>query len=177
MPHVIAQTLSALQIPTFPCHSNKKPATPNGHHDATVQLGTYWPSDVIGLPIIPGVVVLDVDAYKGMTTQKIDQEHSIDVLTVVDNAGKVDLTAMMTELARRDINEVMVEAGPVLNGALLSEQLIDELVIYMAPKLMGNGANGLFHLPDIKTMAQNVELQITDISAVGRDWRITAKPQ
>ena len=73
MPHVIAQTLSALQIPTFPCHSNKKPATPNGHHDATVQLGTYWPSDVIGLPIIPGVVVLDVDAYKGMTTQKIDQ--------------------------------------------------------------------------------------------------------
>lgn len=47
----------------------------------------------------------------------------------------------------------------------------------MAPKLMGNGANGLFHLPEIKTMAQNVELQITDICAVGRDWRITAKPQ
>ena len=99
------------------------------------------------------------------------------IITLPGTNDQVDLSALMTNLAAHGINEVMVEAGPVLNGALLSEQLIDELVIYMAPKLMGNGANGLFHLPDIKTMAQNVELQITDISAVGRDWRITAKPQ
>lgn len=91
--------------------------------------------------------------------------------------NRVDLSALMTELAKREINEVMVEAGSTLNGALLQLGLIDELVIYMAPKIMGDGANGLFHLPDFTTMAQNINLQITDIRAVGRDWRITALPQ
>lgn len=99
-----------------------------------------------------------------------------DIIKLPSKDEKVDLTALMTHLASQGINEVMVEAGPVLNGALLSEQLIDELVIYMAPKLMGNGANGLFHLPEITMMAQNIELDILDISPVGRDWRITAQP-
>lgn len=90
--------------------------------------------------------------------------------------NRVDLSALMTELAKRDINEVMVEAGSQLNGALLQSGLIDELVIYMAPKIMGDGANGLFHLPNFTTMAQNIDLKITDIRAVGDDWRITALP-
>jgi len=93
-----------------------------------------------------------------------------------DNNG-VDLSALMTELAKREINEVMVEAGSRLNGALLAAGLIDELVVYMAAKIMGDGAKGLFYLPDFTTMAQNIDLQITDIRAVGRDWRITALPQ
>ncbi|HHA18643.1 MAG TPA: riboflavin biosynthesis protein RibD, partial [Methylophaga sp.] len=72
---------------------------------------------------------------------------------------------------------ILGEAGGVLNGALLREQLIDELVIYMAPKLMGDDAKGIFHLPELKTMAQNIDLNITDIRAVGNDWRITAVPE
>lgn len=99
------------------------------------------------------------------------------IITLPKKNNKIDLNALMTNLAIYEINELMVEAGPILNGALLSEHLIDELVIYMAPKLMGHLANGLFHLPEIKTMEQNVELQITDISAIGKDWRITAKPR
>ena len=89
----------------------------------------------------------------------------------------VDLNALMIELAQREINEVMVEAGSVLNGALLKADLIDELVIYMAPKIMGDTAKGLFHMPELNTMAQNIDLQITDIRAVGSDWRITAQPK
>lgn len=149
--------------------------------------GDWYPKDhvvrqplriVVGDHAIPEHAHLfdDPNDILAVTTQKIDQEHSIDVLTVVDNAGKVDLTAMMTELARRDINEVMVEAGSVLNGALLNAGLIDELVIYMAPKLMGDSAKGLFHLPEIEAMAQNIDLAISDIRAVGDDWRITARP-
>lgn len=91
--------------------------------------------------------------------------------------NQVDLSALMIELAKREMNEVMVEAGSQLNGALLAAGLIDELVIYMAPKIMGDGANGLFHLPNLTTMAQNIDLQISDIRAVGLDWRITALPQ
>lgn len=96
-------------------------------------------------------------------------------LPALDN--HVDLEALMAELAQRDINNVMVEAGPILNGALLQAGLIDELIIYMAPKLMGDEAKGLFHLPEIQTMAQNIDLNITDIRAVGKDWRITATPE
>ena len=90
--------------------------------------------------------------------------------------GQVDLTALMMMLGNREINEVLVEAGAVLSGALLKADLIDELIIYMAPKLMGDAARGLFHLPELETMAQNIDLHIIDIRAVGADWRITLKP-
>lgn len=91
--------------------------------------------------------------------------------------NRVDLTALMLELAQREMNEIMIEAGSQLNGALLAAGLIDELVFYMAPKIMGDEARGLFHLPNFTTMAHNIDLQISDIRAVGRDWRITASPQ
>lgn len=99
------------------------------------------------------------------------------VISLPTENQQVDLSKLMQTLATEGINEVMVEAGPKLNGALLSQGLIDEIVIYMAPKLMGNGANGLFHLPEITMMAQSVDLEITDITAIGHDWRITATPQ
>ncbi len=88
----------------------------------------------------------------------------------------LDLLAVMEELARRELNEVLIEAGPTLAGAALRAGIIDELVIYMAPHLMGHGARGLFHLPGLERMAQRVPLEITDLRAVGHDWRITARP-
>lgn len=91
--------------------------------------------------------------------------------------GHVDLSALMAELAHREVNKVMVEAGSKLNGALLQAGLIDELIIYMAPKLMGDGAKGLFNLPELQIMAQNIDLKILDIRAVGQDWRICAVPE
>jgi diaminohydroxyphosphoribosylaminopyrimidine deaminase/5-amino-6-(5-phosphoribosylamino)uracil reductase len=111
------------------------------------------------------------------TSGAVNMMLPAEVCNLPSNNNQVDLSALMTELAKREINEVMVEAGSQLNGALLQSGLIDELVIYMAPKIMGDGANGLFHLPDFTTMAQNIDLQITDIRAVGPDWRITALPQ
>lgn len=96
------------------------------------------------------------------------------VLPSVDQ--NIDLNALMAVLAQREINELMIEAGGVLNGALLKAGLIDELVIYMAPKIMGDMARGVFHLPEMMTMSQNISLTIDDIRAVGQDWRITARP-
>jgi len=112
-----------------------------------------------------------------ITTDNNVCEYNSNVITTPEKQGQVDLSAMMAELAKREINEVMVEAGSILNGALLEAGLIDEIIIYMAPKLMGDSAKGLFHLPALQTMAQNIELTITDIRAVGTDWRITATPQ
>jgi diaminohydroxyphosphoribosylaminopyrimidine deaminase/5-amino-6-(5-phosphoribosylamino)uracil reductase len=63
-----------------------------------------------------------------------------------------------------------------LSGALLEAQLVDEIIVYMAPLIMGDQARGLFHLPQIKTMAQRISMRIIDVRSVGDDWRITAKP-
>ena len=82
---------------------------------------------------------------------------------------------MMILLADREINEVLLETGAILSGAALRAGIIDELVVYMAPKLMGDGARGLFHTPGLESLADAVELSISDIRAVGADWRITAR--
>ncbi len=93
------------------------------------------------------------------------------------NRPGLDLEALLEALAERAINEVLLEAGPTLSGAMVAAGLVDELVIYMAPHLMGSEARGLFHLPGLTTMAQRIALDILDIRSVGRDIRITAQLQ
>jgi diaminohydroxyphosphoribosylaminopyrimidine deaminase/5-amino-6-(5-phosphoribosylamino)uracil reductase len=82
----------------------------------------------------------------------------------------------MLVLGRREFNEVQVEAGATLIGALLNHGLADELVIYMAPLLMGDSARGLAHLPGIKRMTDRLLLRIDDVRTIGDDLRITATP-
>lgn len=98
-----------------------------------------------------------------------------EILEVSDDAG--GLVMLMAALAGRGINEVLVEAGATLCGALLEAELVDEMVLYMAPLLLGDGARGLFHLPGIETLAQGLKLEVVEVQPVGKDWRITAKPR
>jgi diaminohydroxyphosphoribosylaminopyrimidine deaminase/5-amino-6-(5-phosphoribosylamino)uracil reductase len=102
---------------------------------------------------------------------------STEVFTVPGTTDAVDLDALMTLLSGLDANEVLLESGAILSGAMLQAGLIDELVIYMAPILLGSEARGLFRLPELKRMAQRIMLNIIDIRAVGDDWRITAQVQ
>jgi len=111
-----------------------------------------------------------------VSTVENSRQLGVDIIQLPSQSGQVDLKALMAELAQRQINSVMVEAGAKLNGALLQQGLIDELVIYMAPKLMGDDAKGLFHLPELTSMSQALDLDIIDLRAVGKDWRITLKP-
>ena len=98
-------------------------------------------------------------------------------ITVVPNAGQgLDLTAIMAELACRECNEVQVECGPTLAGALLQAGLMDELVIYMAPLLLGDQARGLFQLPELTRMEERRELELVETRAVGKDWRLRFRP-
>ncbi|GMQ76293.1 MAG: bifunctional diaminohydroxyphosphoribosylaminopyrimidine deaminase/5-amino-6-(5-phosphoribosylamino)uracil reductase RibD [Gammaproteobacteria bacterium] len=94
-----------------------------------------------------------------------------------DSDGRTELATLMAALAGRGINEVLVEAGATLAGALLGEELVDEIVLYTAPVLLGDTARGLFHLPHIRTLAQRLALEVIDVRAVGSDWRITALPR
>ncbi len=89
---------------------------------------------------------------------------------------RVDLLSVLQLLAARDINEVLLETGAVLAGSYMSARLVDELVVYIAPHLMGSGARGLLDLPGLERMEDRLDLEIMDLRRVGRDLRITAKP-
>ena len=97
-------------------------------------------------------------------------------LLPTDTQQHADLTAVLQQLAQRECNEVLVEAGPTLTGSLLQAQLVDELLIYMAPCLLGSNARPLFDLP-FATMAEAQSLTVRDLRAVGNDWRFTLTPR
>jgi len=101
------------------------------------------------------------------------QQAGFEVYRVAEHQGRLDLRQVMTFLAEQQINEVLVEAGPTLNGALLAENLVDEWVIYMAPCVLGDQGRGLFTLPDMNTMADKKNLNLADVRQVGPDLKLT----
>jgi len=90
------------------------------------------------------------------------------------SGGKVDLAAMLADLAAREINELHVEAGHKLNGSLVRDGLVDEFVIYLAPKLIGAGREMAAFGP-LATLADAVPLQFTDVTRIGDDLRVVAR--
>ena len=90
--------------------------------------------------------------------------------------GRVDLRAFLGFLGASDCNEVLFECGATLAGALVQQGLCDEIVIYVAPYFMGNDARSLLNLPEIGKMVNLHHLEIADIRMVGRDFRLTVRP-
>jgi diaminohydroxyphosphoribosylaminopyrimidine deaminase/5-amino-6-(5-phosphoribosylamino)uracil reductase len=107
------------------------------------------------------------------------KKSGIDVLRIpVENVkGKTDLVAMMQALAKynRGINHIMVETGAKLNASLLAAGVVDEIVFYIAPCLLGDTARGLFALPELVSLKDKIQLAITDTRQVGTELKITAR--
>ena len=99
-----------------------------------------------------------------------------EVIPVDEAAGGINLVEVLEELGRRGINELQVEAGPILCGRLFEQRLVDELLLYLAPTLMGSTARPLFAL-SIETMAQNLDLELYDQRMVGSDIRLILRPR
>ena len=127
---------------------------------------------VLALPGDTLVITGSTDAGRARELQRAGV--GVAVLPLRD--GRLDLAAVLRHLGELGINEVHVEAGATLSGALLREGLLDELVLYVAPHIMGDQGRGLFALPGLERMEQRIGLQIIDTRAVGADWRITARP-
>lgn len=98
-----------------------------------------------------------------------------DIIHVPGSDGRVDLQALMQELGRRGINELHVEGGGRLNGALIDAGLVDELLLYLAPCLIGDAARGMFILPALASLEDKKRLVIRDARMVGSDLRILAR--
>lgn len=98
-----------------------------------------------------------------------------EVVAIPDGDGKVELAGLLRELARREVNELHVEAGYKLNGSLVAAGLVDELVAYFAPCLLGDAARGMVNLPELQDLANRRALEIRDVRMVGADIRVIAR--
>lgn len=127
---------------------------------------------------VPGrTLIVTTSAGNDENRRKLEQAGAdVQVLPAGDD-GRVELAGLLAWLAEHEqVNELLVETGATLAGALLDARLVDEMQLFMAPTLLGGDARGLFHLPGLARMADQRQLTIHDIRAVGRDWRIIASP-
>jgi diaminohydroxyphosphoribosylaminopyrimidine deaminase/5-amino-6-(5-phosphoribosylamino)uracil reductase len=118
------------------------------------------------------------------SAEKPDRERALmaagaEVMRVPVEAikGKVDLPKMMQQFAARGLNRIMVETGAKLNASLLAAGVVDEIVAYIAPSIFGDGARGMFSLPELKNLDARTRLKISDVRQIGTDLRIIADVQ
>jgi len=107
---------------------------------------------------------------------KLPRELQVDHAAIAVSAGRFDLNAVLALLAQRGVNEVQLEAGATLAGAFFHEGLVDELLLYVAPVLLGPHARPLFDGLDINTMTERLQLRIVDSRRVGDDIRLLLQP-
>ena len=121
----------------------------------------------------PGTLIAaaGVDAPRSVALRT----RGAEVVVLHSHEGKVGLPDLLQELARRGCNEIHVEAGHKLNGSFLQEGLVDELLIYLAPSILGDTAQGMFHLPPLAQLQDRHTLRITDVRQIGDDVRVLAR--
>jgi diaminohydroxyphosphoribosylaminopyrimidine deaminase/5-amino-6-(5-phosphoribosylamino)uracil reductase len=124
--------------------------------------------------ILQGGGTLVVAARPDADKEALLRASGTEVLMLPNAAGKVDLPALLRELGRRQVNELHVEAGFKLNGSLLREGCVDELLLYLAPTLLGD-AQGLFDLPRLEDLAGQRRLAFHEVKQIGPDLRILAR--
>jgi diaminohydroxyphosphoribosylaminopyrimidine deaminase/5-amino-6-(5-phosphoribosylamino)uracil reductase len=147
----------------------------NARQPMRIIVDSHWrtPPDA-RLLSLPGQVLV-----AGLDEQSIPeglQSPVADCLGFESDKGRVDLTALLQELGKREINEVQVEAGSTLCGALLQQALVDEILIYQAPVLLGGGAVSPFAAPRLDKMDDRVHLEWIDSRRIGKDMRFRLKP-
>jgi diaminohydroxyphosphoribosylaminopyrimidine deaminase/5-amino-6-(5-phosphoribosylamino)uracil reductase len=109
----------------------------------------------------------------------VDPDHRfqhVESTSMAEQGGTLDLSAVLTLLAERGCNEVQVEAGPTLCGALFAAGLVDELLLYIAPLLLGDSARPLLQLPALGDMAERWQLRPIEQRQLGNDWRLRLRP-
>ena len=127
-----------------------------------------------GMLALPGTTLV---CCTGDANGKALRDTNAEVKSFPSVDGRVDADAVLGELAVRGVNEVLVEAGAALAGDLLEKDLVDELVIYQAPHIMGSQTMRLVNTPSWNSLTDRLALTITDVRRIGGDTRITATPK
>lgn len=135
------------------------------------ELATPGDAKMLGLPGPTLIICSDEQPVHGAALEAAGAQ----IVRLPGDKQRLDLHQVIRFLGEQEINEVLLESGATLAGAMLEQGLVDELIIYQAPHLMGNKGRGLFLLPGIARMADRIALQVTDLRQVGTDIRITAR--
>jgi diaminohydroxyphosphoribosylaminopyrimidine deaminase / 5-amino-6-(5-phosphoribosylamino)uracil reductase len=101
------------------------------------------------------------------------QEAGFEVHYLPGKNGRLELNGIMPFLAEQQVNDLLIEAGSTLNGALLAENLIDEFIFYMATTILGDQGRGLFHLPQLQRLEEKKNLKLRDVRQIGPDLKLT----
>lgn len=125
---------------------------------------------------LPGGALIACLAGSSVTRAQVLRAAGARVETFLEDRGRVSLEALLRRLADQGVNEVLLEGGPTLAGAALTGGLVDELVLYMAPHLMGDGARGLFQLSGLTRMEHRIPLSIDEVRRIGPDLRLRLRP-
>jgi len=125
--------------------------------------------------VLEGGNVLIAAAQDDAARSAALRARGAEIVLLPNAQGMVDLAGIFLELGRRGINEVLAEAGTRLNGSLLREGCVDELLIYQAPLLIGDAARGMFGLAELTDLAGAIHLNIIERRVVGADFRIRAR--
>lgn len=136
-----------------------------------------------GLALSPTARLFDLHARVAVFTRDADapaaaalRDRGAEVVALPGDDHGIDPASLFAELGRREVNEVHVEAGATLCGRLLETGYIDELIVYMAPQVLGDGARGLFSMTPLASMSERLRLHIREVRHVGGDLRIQALP-
>lgn len=128
--------------------------------------------------LTPDLALFSIEGEIIILTTKLDKSkqwpHYVKHIVVPEKEQKVDLLAALKLLAQQQINSIWLEAGATLAGAMTEQNLIDEFVIYLAPKLLGNDAKSLLNFATLTSMQDTVNLAIKECACVGEDIRIIA---
>jgi diaminohydroxyphosphoribosylaminopyrimidine deaminase/5-amino-6-(5-phosphoribosylamino)uracil reductase len=122
--------------------------------------------------ILEGGNVLVAAAVEAEAKSAALRDRGAEVIVLPNASGKVELEDLMRELGRRALNEVHVEAGFRLNGSLVAAGIVDELLVYLAPKVLGETGRGMFNLPRVEKLADARRLRLIDAIRVGEDVRL-----
>ncbi len=125
--------------------------------------------------ILEGGDALVFCAVDAPERRRVLEAKGAEVAVLPNPGGKVDLPPMLEALARRGVNEVHVEAGVKLNGSLVREGCVDELLVYLAPSLLGDSAQGMVNLPEMTALDARVRLALRSVERIGEDLRIIAR--
>lgn len=116
---------------------------------------------------------LIITANSENSASKILQNDSVEVVNMRRSNGKMDLNEVMLELGKREINTILLEAGSRLSGSMLEAGLVDEIVVYMAPDLLGSDARDMLEIAGLEQISDKVQLDYKEVTRVGRDLKLT----
>ena len=123
--------------------------------------------------------VLERSSTVLVAVEKESKEHQYEneILYAKKKSGRIDLPSFLNELAKREHTDVLFECGATLGGALVEEKLFDEIILYVAPKFLGNSAKSLLMLPELARISDYERLEIKDVRKIGDDFRVILSSQ